>query len=228
MGKANLAVLENPKTKKVSITAPNLLTLSLKLTGTSPYVQLRFSEKARNQMREKMELGESAKKNRKREPRQFAQEFEQAMYSLPGGDRGIPAAAFRNAAIDACRMAGFEMVKAKMSIFVISDGLDIDEGIPLVKITHGEPQRFESTVRNATGVADIRTRAMWKEWGVDLRVRFDADQFTPTDIINLFMRAGMQVGVGEGRPFTKKSTGMGFGLFDVHPEMELTKDKKKK
>ena len=48
-----------------------------------------------------------------------------------------------------------------------------------------------------------------------MRVRFDADQFTLTDVANLLMRVGMQVGIGEGRPFSKNSNGMGWGLFDL-------------
>ena len=32
---------------------------------------------------------------------------------------------------------------------------------------------------------------------------------------NLIARVGMQVGVGEGRPDSKQSAGLGFGLFDV-------------
>jgi hypothetical protein len=46
-------------------------------------------------------------------------------------------------------------------------------------------------------------------------VRFDADQFTLRDIANLLLRAGMQVGVGEGRPDSKKSCGMGWGTFEI-------------
>lgn len=48
-----------------------------------------------------------------------------------------------------------------------------------------------------------------------LRIRFDADLFTKTDIVNLIMRVGAQVGIGEGRPDSKDSAGMGFGLFEI-------------
>ena len=35
------------------------------------------------------------------------------------------------------------------------------------------------------------------------------------DVANLIMRAGMQAGIGEGRPFSKESAGIGYGLFEV-------------
>ncbi len=69
--------------------------------------------------------------------------------------------------------------------------------------------------RNATGVADIRIRSMWRVWKLNIVVRFDADQFTSTDVVNLISRAGEQVGLGEGRPFSKMSNGMGYGTFRI-------------
>jgi hypothetical protein len=69
--------------------------------------------------------------------------------------------------------------------------------------------------RNATGVADIRVRPMWRKWALNVVLRFDADQFTTSDVVNLLSRAGEQVGIGEGRPFSKSSNGLGFGTFTV-------------
>jgi hypothetical protein len=68
-------------------------------------------------------------------------------------------------------------------------------------------------VRNATGVADIRVRPMWREWGANVRVKYDADQFTIQDVTNLMQRVGMQVGIGEGRPDSRDSAGLGWGTF---------------
>ena len=68
-------------------------------------------------------------------------------------------------------------------------------------------------VRNATGVADIRVRPMWREWAADVKVSYDADQFTLQDVTNLMQRVGMQVGIGEGRPDSRDSAGLGWGTF---------------
>jgi hypothetical protein len=57
---------------------------------------------------------------------------------------------------------------------------------------------------------------MWRPgWEAKVRIRFDGDQFTLTDVTNLLMRVGLQVGIGEGRPDSKMSTGMGWGMFEV-------------
>jgi hypothetical protein len=101
-----------------------------------------------------------------------------------------------------------------MSVFVKADGFDCDEGVPLVRV-YGEPRKLEMAVRNETGVADVRIRPQWVDWSCKLQITFDADQFSTTDVANLLRRAGIQVGVGEGRPDSKRSTGMGWGTFDL-------------
>ncbi len=199
----------------LAVPAPRFRTLAITIQGTAPYMQARFSHKAFQAMRDKMEAGSTAKSKRTREARDFEEDFIQAQHFSEDGWVGIPAAAFRNACIDACRMVGFKMTHARMSIFVEADGFDKIDGTPLVEIAGDEPKKTEMAVRNATGVVDIRARPMWRKWGCILRVRFDLDQFTDEDVVNLLTRAGQQVGVGEGRPFSKSSNGMGYGLFTV-------------
>jgi hypothetical protein len=70
-------------------------------------------------------------------------------------------------------------------------------------------------VRNESGVADIRWRPMWEQWGAIVNVQWDEDQFSATDVLNLMLRAGLQVGIGEGRPYSPNSNGMGWGRFEV-------------
>lgn len=200
----------------LTITAPNFQMMQFRITGTAPYMQARFSEKARQAMRAKMEAGSTAKRGQ-RAARDFEADYRAAMHLTADGRNGIPASAFRNAAIDACRMVGYPMTKAKCSVFVVADDIDATDGQPLVYI-EGEPEMTEMTVRNETGVADIRIRPRWREWAATLTVRFDADQFKPEEIANLLLRAGTQIGIGEGRPFSKKSNGLGYGTFTIAGE----------
>ena len=199
----------------VSIPEPDLRIVQFHIVGTAPYVQHKFSEKVRQQIKAKHEEGSTARGKKKREPRNFKAEYEAATHFSEQNWPGIPAPAFRAAMISACRLVGFQMTKAKLSVFIVADGLDIDEGTPLVKIK-GKREMHEGHVRNETGVVDLRARPMWRKWTCDLNVQYDADQFTVTDVTNLLMRAGMQVGIGEGRPDSKKShTGMGWGTFEI-------------
>jgi hypothetical protein len=200
----------------IKIAPPNLQIGVFKIRGIAPLVQNKFSQKAKAQMREKQEKGSTSTKGKKKEAKDFQLLYEQAMHVSHEGWYGLPASGIRAAMVSACRLAGFKMTLAKLSVFVIADGFDKDDATPLVRITKGEPEYFESMVRLATGVADIRPRPMWQPgWEATVQIRFDADQFTIEDVTNLLMRVGLQVGVCEGRPDSKKSTGMGWGLFEV-------------
>jgi hypothetical protein len=213
---AAVGAVVDKASKTLTIAPPNLQVGEFKIVGTAPYVQNKFSHKAMLQMKEKQMAGSTAKKGGKREAKDFKACYEGAMHKTADGKHGIPAPAFRNAMISACRMVGFQMTRAKLSVFVLSDGVDHEDGTPLVLITKGKPHQTEMAVRNESGVADIRARPMWDEgWEAVVRVQFDADQFTLTDVANLLMRAGMQVGVGEGRPDSKNSCGMGWGIFSL-------------
>jgi hypothetical protein len=223
MAKKNKADGETPaidenegsmKTKDMVILPPNFVVGQFEIEGTSPFVQNKWSKKSREEMRKKQEAGSQNAKGKKREAKDFQAAYEGSIHKFEDGGCGIPAPAFRNAMISACRICGFKMTQAKMCLFIEADGVDREDGTPLVRFTRGEPEYLESTVRNASGVVDLRARAMWREgWRAMLRISFDADQFSMTDVGNLLMRAGLQVGVGEGRPDSKKSCGMGWGLF---------------
>jgi len=198
----------------IRIEKPKLRTASIPIVGISPYVQHAFSEKQRKKMEETQRAGQQARGKKNRQPKDFEEVYEAAKHISKDGWCGIPAPAFRNAMIDACRLVGFKMTHAKLSVFVEADGFDRNDGTPLVKIV-GEPHIHEAAVRNDSGVADIRWRPMWDEWSALVRVTWDEDQFSATDVMNLMLRAGLQVGIGEGRPNSPKSNGLGWGRFEV-------------
>lgn len=202
------------KTTTVNITEPKIELAQFHLIGTAPLVQARFSEKAQNMMMAKHAEGSTAKKRTAKAARDFDDDARQAMHVCHDGKPGVPAGAFRAAMISACRLVGYKMTIAKLSVFVDADGFDRVDNVPLVYVS-GEYEFFQMHTRNATGVADIRSRPMWKSWTIDLRVKYDADQFTLTDVSNLVARVGLQVGIGEGRPDSRESAGLGWGTFRI-------------
>nr|BDD44904.1 hypothetical protein 8 [bacterium] len=223
----------------LTITAPDFKLVRLNIKGTSPLVINKFSAKAQAKMQATQEAGGTSKSKKNRDPKDFEECFNGARHigrgpeinpttNLPmlddednpvisGEWDGIHAASFRNAAISACRAAGYVMTQAKLALFIEADGFDIDDHTPLVRITKGEPEMVISPCRNASGVIDLRARPTYFPWEATLRIRYDAGMLTSQDIINLMTRVGMQVGIGEGRPDSKKSAGLGNGLFEIDP-----------
>lgn len=198
----------------ITVSPPNIQGVTVRLVGTAPYMQARFSEKAMHAMMAKMD-GTVKKGNKTRAVRDFNEDMVNAMHISTEGWVGLPASSLRAALISACRLVDFKMTIGKLSLFVQADGLDSVDGTPLIKI-YGTPERNDMPVRLATGVFDIRIRPMWREWYIEPTITFDGDQFALEDVLNLLRRVGLQVGLGEGRPDSRKSTGLGFGTFDVN------------
>lgn len=204
----------NTKEETCIISAPKFGTVTFLIEGSAPLVVERFSKKA--ELMAKMAEGSSAKNKKERSARDYDKEAEEARYRAAEGWEGMNAAAFRAAMISACRLVGFKMTLAKLSTFIEADGFDKLDGVPLVRI-YGDSHTYTAHTRNATGVVDVRSRPMYRNWAAKLNVRYDMDQFKMADVLNLVSRVGMQVGIGAGRPDSKASAGCGFGLFRVVP-----------
>jgi hypothetical protein len=74
---------------------------------------------------------------------------------------------------------------------------------------------------------DLRVRAMWDTgWEAKVRVKYDADILSLDSLKYLLTRAGVQVGIGEGRADSTKSdgAGMGWGSFEVVKVTEVEND----
>ena len=201
--------------QEVIIAAPKFETATFSVHGTAPLVIHRFSAKTKAQMKTKMETGKAAGNKKNREAKSTDDLYNEARYISAEGWDGFHAGAVRCAMISACRLVGFKMTLAKLSFSVLADGWDKQEPqIPLIRI-HGKPVKQEDMARVETGQPYVTVRAAYHDWRAKIRVRWDSDQFTLADVSNLLMRVGMQVGLGEGRPDSKNSCGMGWGLFEL-------------
>ena len=206
----------------MAITKPNFETVAFTIRGTAPYVSNKFSAEAREEMRAKQVAGQKSRKGAARKAKDFEKCAQGSLHISAEGWPGMPANAFRQALISCCRLVGFKMTLARLSLFVEADGFDPEDDTPLVRITKGKPIYAEHFVRNATGVADLRARMKFAPgWEAVVRVRYDKDQFDQADVHALFERVGNQVGIGAGRSDSKTSAGMGWGLFEIVAE-ELT------
>ena len=202
------------KAETLVVKAPNFQVLKLTVEGTAPLVVNRFGAKAKAEMEAKQLAGGKAKTSRERDPKIPEECFREALHvDAAEGWYGVQASGIRAALISACRAGGIVMTRAKLAVFVLADGMDVVDGVPLIRIKGGEPRMVSHPTRNESGVADIRHRPMWDKWRLDIRLRFDADMIDAQSVANLLARAGEQVGICEGRPDSRKSVGMGWGTF---------------
>lgn len=197
------------KPEKTVITLPplNIHTAALTLIGDTPLICHAWSQKSKEAMLAK-QMKKAVPKKEAKDPER---DFRESLYPHPEGGFGFPAVAFKAAAVGACRfVSGIPMTIARGAFHVVGD---------LVKI-EGEPEMREDTVRNESGVADIRYRGEFKQWRAMIAVKFDADMLSIEQIANLFNRAGFSVGIGEWRPMSKESASGRFGMFHVASDAE--------
>lgn len=203
-----------PETRVV-ITPPKMARATVKISGTAPYIQNRFSSDNRDKMLAVQKEGSGAKRTRKaKAPKDFEKIFRASMHVSQKGWCGIPATALRNAMIDACRLTEMDMVRAKMCIFIVPQGLDAENLEPLVRIV-GEPRMHIERVKVGMAQTDLASRALFEKWESSFDIEWDDDVFKAQDVMNLLARAGWQVGIGAGRPLSKMSGGTGKGTFKV-------------
>lgn len=206
------AVIKAPRFAEIAF---HIEALPVEGGGAIPLVIHRFSSKTKEQMKQKMETGKAASSRKNREAKATDDLYQESRYISRDGWDGFNAGSIRAAMISACRLVGFKMTLAKLSVFVLADGVDASEPqIPLIRI-YGKPTKQEDMARVETGQPYVTVRAAYHGWKAIVRIRFDLDQFTAQDVSNLIARVGLQVGIGEGRPDSKNSAGMGWGLFRV-------------
>jgi hypothetical protein len=91
-------------------------------------------------------------------------------------------------------------------MFVVGDLLPIK----------GPHKMREDMTRNATGVADLRYRAEFDPWSVEVVIRHNVNVISAEQVINLVDTAGFAIGVGDWRPQRDGNHGM----FHVQKEGE--------
>lgn len=190
-----------PKAGRIVVAKPIMLlpiqiqTLPITLVGDTGLIVNNWSEKAKQQMRDKqMKKATTAKAAKDPDA-----DFRGSLYSHPGGGYGFPSIGVKSAAVDACsHVDGVTKVEARGAFHIYEERVEIK----------GKPVRREDMVKIAMGTADLRYRAEFPEWKTSFLVRFNANVLSAEQILNLFDTAGFAIGIGEWRPARDGRNGM--------------------
>lgn len=208
----------------IVIPKPNIQELRVKIVGTTPLVQHRWSEKAKREMLEK-HLKKAKKARPTRDPNK---EFEESLhiveagkFKYSNGDEvgvgevkftgkiGIPATAVKNAIVSAARnIEGLAMTLLRGAIFVEGNVND------LIEVEYGKLIMRQDICRTS-GIGrtpDLRFRGELRDWSAKLTIKYNGDILSPEQVINLLSISGFSCGLLEMRP---EKTGMNFGTFTV-------------
>lgn len=185
--------------------------IEVHIVGDTPMLQNRMAGKASRDIlypRPKKRTDADRAQSLKHDP---TVEFPQSLHLMPKEAKtliGIPGAAFKGAMCTAALdTAGAKKAQIGRLVQVVGDKVEI----------YGLPKYDMREVRQAdiNHTPDIRTRAILPEWAAVVRIRYVEPNLKQRAVANLFMRAGVTSGVGDGRPEKGK---LDFGQWRVVSE----------
>ena len=196
----------------VEIRPLDIREVPIRIVGDTPLIVHAWSEKAKRMM---LEAQMKTTKTKARDLRDPFDDFIQSMYWLEGKPEVSTPEAFDEACangakwgfpIGALKMAGnaaaYRMgwVKNQMGLrgayFLKSEYGELAE-----IITEDVPEMREDMVRVGMGSADLRYRAEFKNWSMNLTLEYNASgEYTLEQICNIINAGGYVCGLGEWRP----------------------------
>ena len=205
----------------VEIKPVKIVRANLTIVGDSPLIVHAWSEKSKRMMLEaQMKTAKSKKAREVRDP--FA-EFVDSMYWLTempsnktpegyaeaienGAKFGFPVTAIKQAAISAAYRSGSTKDMASMRGVFYINGRDVPD---YATIRNSMPEMREDMVRIGMGSADLRYRAEFSNWKMDVILTYnDNGVYTLEHIINAINLGGFMCGIGEWRPERDGHNGM--------------------
>lgn len=216
--------MKTSKTEIVTIEVKpvEIATMNVRIRGTSPLIVHKWSEKAKKEILDKQTKATKTKgKDAKNpvadfiasaywltpEPTEGTQEaFEKAVQN--GARWGFPVTAIKQAAIMSASRNDIDVKTTTLrgSFFISGEGPDM-----LAEIKGCAPEMREDMVRvgGISKTADIRYRAMFTNWYMDLQIQYNKNgTITPEQIVNLINLGGFTCGIGEWRPEKDGAYGM--------------------
>ncbi len=184
--------------------------VEIEIVGLTPLLVCAWSKKAKQQMLDK----QMKRAKRGREAKDPEADYLASRYVSTEGWDGIPAGGVKGCLVNACRATDVAMTLAKRMIFVRAQGYTAD-GQQLVRV-YGQPEMHEGMVRiDQGGTADIRFRAIYREWSCKLEVEFLASVISAEQVANLVELAGFVEGLCEWRPGSPKNCTGSMGRFQI-------------
>ena len=185
------------------IPPPNIQNISTTIIGTAPLIFHKWSEKAIQMIQAKQAKAINAGKRETRNPQE---EYEESFYKDSNGKIAFPALCIKQTMVNATRsVTGLTMTLLRGGIFIVGD----KDG--LIPVKYGTKEMRTDMVRVGMGVADVRYRGQVKDWSMHFLIKFNADLFSPDQVLNLLNTAGFSCGLGEWRPERNGD----FGTFEV-------------
>ncbi len=196
--------------QRVEIPPLNKQILEVRIIGDSPLIQHAWSEKVKKQMLDK----QMKKAKQGREAKNPERDYRESLYWLNKKGQQIPAknispkqhgifgikcVSFKAAMVRAANDVGLTMTDTRRAFHVLKE---------FAVLKYKKVQMREDMVKLNGKTADLRYRGEFIDWSCKIQIQYNAELFSPEQIINMLNTAGFGVGVGEWRPEKNGNNGM--------------------
>jgi hypothetical protein len=189
------------KKVEVSIAPIKIATMQLKCIGETPLLQEKMADRIREQLKN-IVTGKGKEKNKNRD---LEKEVEEKIHRNQRGEVCFPTSGFKKAMVEAAPyLDGLDKKKAKGSFFILGE---------LAPIKY-KKQVTNKAVGRDSGI-NRAPREIWRpefqEWSTVLTIKYNEQQITPQQIVELAKLAGFHIGIGS---WTPQHSGQ-YGMFTV-------------
>lgn len=189
------------KSSVIDIAPIKIATMQLKVVGETSLLQEKMSDRIREQLKN-IVTGKGKEKNKNRD---LDKEVEEKIHRNSKGDVCFPTSGFKKAMVEAAPyLDGLDKKKAKGSFFILGE---------LAPIKY-KKQVTNKAVGRDSGI-NRAPREIWRpefqDWSCVLTVKYNEQQITPAQIVELAKLAGFHIGVGS---WTPQHSGQ-YGMFSV-------------
>jgi hypothetical protein len=187
-------------TKALAERRANVVRLALRLTGATPLLMHRWSQKAIIEMVGKM-VGQPVP----RPPKDLTQEYEDSWFRNTDGQLAIP-----------CRIVKAAIVNGAITTGGVTSKAELKRDLRVMGYTspirtHGGDRRMDCRIASNNGTPDMRSRAVIPEgWEFDIVLQFPTT-LTPDKVMSALEGAGSSIGLCDWRP----ERGGDYGTFEV-------------
>ncbi len=183
---------------EIKLSPVKLEAMAIEIEGLTPLLMNRFSDIEKEKI-----LAKQVKKTKEKKARDIEEEISEKIHRLPDGTIGFPSLGFKKAMTEAAPyLTGMNKKLARGAFYVLGD---------MVPIQFKEQKINTTRVKIAGGITTIRFRPEFDSWSCVLNIRYNANQISPEQIVNLANVAGFHIGVGD---WTPQHNGQ-YGMFQV-------------
>lgn len=204
--------MKKTQSKEPAVVEKGIQVIELTLKGRpgSPLVIHAFSEKAKQQIRDKQQK----KATKAKEQRFPEEEFLAARYLDEQGRECVPVTCLKKSIISAATaFDDLTKVALRQAIFVSPADNAGSNLVPIERID-GSPaigEMREDAVTIGINTRGLTYRPEYKEWQLRVKFEFNPRLVSEEQLLALVDQAGWGVGIGEGRP--ERSSALGWGRF---------------